>query len=83
MRLRTTDISARTIGEETIVLSLSTSKYFTITGVGSRVFELLGEERSLDQLVDTVVAEYAVDTDTARTDVTAFLDRLRAADLLN
>lgn len=83
MRLRTTDISARTIGEETIVLSLSTSKYFTITGVGSRVFELLGEERSLDQLVDTVVAEYDVDTDTARTDVTAFVDRLRAADLLN
>lgn len=82
MRLRTTDISTRTIGAETIVLSLSTSKYFTITGVGSRVFELLAEERSLDQLVETVVAEYDVDAGTARSDVTAFVDRLRAADLL-
>lgn len=83
MRLRNTDISVRTIGDETIVLSLSQSKYFSITGVGSRVFQLLAEERSLDQLVDTVVAEYEVDQATAHADVSAFVDRLRAADLLN
>ena len=51
MRLRSTDISARTIGDETIVLSLPSSRYFTITGVGIRVFELLAEERPLDDLV--------------------------------
>jgi hypothetical protein len=36
MRLRSTDISTRTIGDETIVLSLPSSRYFTITGVGIR-----------------------------------------------
>lgn len=82
MRLRTSDISARTIGGETIVLDLPNSQYFAITGVGSRVFELLGEERSLDDLVATVVAEFEVDDATARRDVTAFVGRLRDAQLL-
>jgi hypothetical protein len=82
MRLRTSDISARTIGGETIVLDLPHSRYFAITGVGSRVFELLGEERSLDDLVAAVVAEFEVDEETARRDVDVFVDRLRQARLL-
>lgn len=82
MRLRTTDISARTIGGETIVLDLPNSQYFAITGVGSRVFELLGEDRTLDDLVTTIVAEYEVDEHTARRDVQAFVDRLHEARLL-
>lgn len=82
MRLRTADISARTIGGETIVLDLPNSQYFAVTGVGSRVFELLGEERSLADLVAVVVAEYDIDEPTARRDVEAFVDRLRQAQLL-
>lgn len=82
MRLRSSDISARTIGDETIVLSLPTSRYFTITGVGTRVFELLAENASLDELVGTITEEYEVEPATARRDIEAFLDRLRDAQLL-
>jgi hypothetical protein len=83
MRTRSTDISARTIGDETIVLSLANSRYFSITGVGTRVLELLAEDISLDDLVETIVDEYEVDPATARHDVRAFLDRLRDAELLH
>jgi hypothetical protein len=82
MRLRPTDISARTIGDETIVLSLRSSRYFTITGVGTRLWELLAEERSLDELVGAIVDEYEIDPMIARHDIDAFLDRLRDAQLL-
>jgi Coenzyme PQQ synthesis protein D (PqqD) len=82
MRLRTSDISARTIGGETIVLDLPSSQYFAITGIGSRVFQLLSEDRSLDDLVASVLTEYDVDEATARRDVEAFVDRLRQAQLL-
>lgn len=82
MRLRTSDISARTIGGETIVLDLPSSQYFAITGIGSRVFELLSEERTLEDLVAAILAEYEVDEAVARRDVEAFVDRLRQAQLL-
>lgn len=82
MRLQSTDISARTTGDETIVLSLPSSRYFTITGVGTRLFELLAEDTSLDELVETIVDEYEVDPVTARRDIEAFLDRLRDVALL-
>ncbi|HEX6357334.1 PqqD family protein [Actinophytocola sp.] len=82
MRLRTSDISARTIGGETIVLNLPSSQYFAITGIGSRVFQLLSEDRSVDELVTAILDEYDVDEDTARRDVETFVDRLRQAQLL-
>lgn len=82
MRLRSSDISARTIGDETIILSLPSSRYFSVTGIGTRVFELLGEDRSLDELVEVIVGEYEVDAATARRDIEKFLDRLREAELL-
>jgi Coenzyme PQQ synthesis protein D (PqqD) len=83
MRLRSSDISARTIGGETIVLNLPASRYLSITGVGVRVFELLAEDTSLDELVAAIVGEYEVEPAVARRDVEAFLDRLRDAELLD
>lgn len=82
MRVRTADLSARTIGNETIVLSLPTSRYFSVTGVGTRLFELLGTETTVEEMVGTIIAEYEVDTATARRDVEAFVARLRDAQLL-
>lgn len=82
MRVRSTEVSARTIGDETIVLHLTGSRYFSITGVGSRVFQLLTQERTLDELVDVIVDEYDIDATTARRDIDAFLGKLRDARLL-
>jgi len=83
VRLRSTDISARALGDELIVLSLPTSRYLTITGVGIRVFELLAEDTSLDEVVGTIVEEYEVERAVARRDIEGFLGRLRDVELLH
>lgn len=82
MRLRATEISTRTLGDETIILSLPDSRYFSVTGIGTRIVELLAAETSLSELVATITAEYDIDEVTARRDVQAFVDRLHDARLL-
>lgn len=82
MRLRTTDISTRAIGDETIILSLPDSQYFSVTGIGTRIVSLLDRDTTVPELVTAITSEYEVDEETARRDVEAFLGRLREARLL-
>lgn len=82
MRLRTSDISTRVLGDETIVLHLPSSRYLSVNGVGSRLFELLADDRSVDELVSVIVEEYEIDAVSARRDIDGFLVGLRTADLL-
>ena len=82
MRLRSTDISSRTIGDETIILNLPNSTYFSVTGIGTRLVELLAADTTLPALVTAITEEYEVDAATAQRDIEKFLGRLRDARLL-
>ncbi len=83
MRLRSSDISARAVDGETIILDLTHSRYLTATGVGTRILELLAEERSLEELCAIIGEEYEVDPEVARRDTAQFVEELDAAGLLS
>jgi hypothetical protein len=59
-----------------VMMSVERGAYFGIGGVGTRVWELLEEPRSVDQLCAAIVTEYEVDEATCRGDVVAFVQRL-------
>lgn len=82
MRLRRSDISARAIDGEIIILDLRASRYLSVTGVGTCIVELLAEDRTLDEIVATIAAEYDSDHAVIRADAERFLGRLQAAGLL-
>lgn len=82
MHLRTADVAARTIDGETIILDLRDSRYLSVTGVGTRIVELLAADTTVDELVGTLVAEYDSDPAVVRADTQRFVDKLRAAGLL-
>lgn len=46
------------------------------------LFELLGEERSYEDCLGALLAQYEVDEETARRDLDRFLDGLKGAGLL-
>ena len=54
-----------------------------LNGTGALLWEKLGANTTEDALVQALQAEYAVSDDTAHADVAAFLEKLRAADLLD
>lgn len=82
MKLRQDNISARRIDDEIVVLDLASSQYFTVTGSGVLLFDMLTAGATESELVAGVLAEYAVDAETARVDVVAFVGHLTAAGLV-
>lgn len=49
----------------------------TLNATGAYIWELLESEQTVQSLVDALVARYEVGEDVARTDVEAFLEKLR------
>lgn len=49
----------------------------TLNSTGAYIWELLESEQTVQSLVDALLAQYEVGEDVARTDVEAFLEKLR------
>ena len=70
------------VDEETVLLDVDSGSYFALNDVGARIWELCDGERSVDDIVATITAEYDVDTGTARADVAELLSTLAGEQLL-
>lgn len=73
---------AEALANETIILDPEGSSYFSLAGVGTRVWELLQEGTTRDGLVRTITAEYDVAQDRCQRDIDALLQDLRKHGLL-
>lgn len=76
------DVLTRTAGAETVLLDLDSEEFFGLDGVGARVFELFQQPRRLEDVVQALLAEYAVDRETLTTDVVDLASDLVARNLL-
>jgi hypothetical protein len=75
-------LHSRRFDGETIVLHLVRGEYFALNRVGGVIWERLGEGASLREVVDSVLAAYAVDAATAEADVQKLVADLVSAGLL-
>ena len=82
MRLRDTGLAARRIGGQTVILDHNKSRYLTISGAGTLLFELLHADRDRGDLIEAVLETYDIDAETAARDVDAFIAELANAGLL-
>lgn len=76
-RLVSTDMDG-----EVVAMSIEHGEYFGIGGVGARVWALLAQPMSLEDIVRAVCTEFEVDEATCRADLVPFLDDLSAHDLI-
>jgi hypothetical protein len=79
---RNGEIAFRELDGEVVMLSIQTGKYYSLDTVGSRVWELIAEPKSVRAVCEELVKEYEVDLATCEADVLAFLDKLAADDLV-
>lgn len=72
----------RVVEQETIVLDLNTSVYFSLNDTASLVWKKLGEGASAPEIAQAVLEAYDVDEKSARADVDALVEELRKENLL-
>jgi len=65
-----------------VLLSIANGEYYHMNAVGSRVWELLAEPRSVEAVIGILLAEFEVERAVCERDVLPFLSRLMSAGLL-
>ncbi|MEO6600559.1 MAG: PqqD family protein [Polyangiaceae bacterium] len=73
---------ACTVGGEAVILHLDDGVYYSLNPVGAHVWSLLQQPRTTEELVRHVLAEFEVEEERCRAEVTALVDALRARALL-
>jgi len=72
----------RELNGEGILLSLETGKYFGLNEVGTRIWQLLPEQASLQRLCDVLATEFDADAPTIEAEVVRLVDDLRVHGLV-
>jgi hypothetical protein len=73
---RNPDLVAAEVDGDLVMMSVEQGEYFGITGVGSRVWELLAAPTTVADLTRVICAQYAVDEATCQADMQAFVEEL-------
>jgi hypothetical protein len=70
------------LGEESAILNLKNTVYYGVNAVGARVWKLLQQPRSVQELRDALVDEYEVDAERCQSDLMALLEKMRSEGLI-
>jgi hypothetical protein len=70
------EVMSRIVGNETVILALESGTYFGLDPVGARIWELIEAGKSLAQVCDTMVEEYAVEREVLERDLLSLAGEL-------
>ena len=70
------------IDNEVVMLSLNQGEYYGLDSVGTRIWELLEEERSFSELVALLMEEFEVEEQHCQADTREYLETLYEKELL-
>jgi hypothetical protein len=76
------DVIVRELAGESVVLDLSSGRYFGLNAVGTRVWQLIQEGQPVEGVIRSVTVEYEADAADVERDVLALLDDLQARGLV-
>lgn len=74
-------VSCDLAGEE-VILSLKDGMYYGLNPVGARIWQLIQEPKTVNELRDVILSEYEVEPDLCERDVLALLRELAAKRLI-
>ena len=76
------DVLFQPLNGESILLNLQTEQYYSLDGVGTRVWELFKAHGSVDSVITHMLALYNVEEDHLRHDLANLIEKLATAKLI-
>lgn len=76
-------VMSRVVGDETVILDLAGGTYYGLDPVGARIWQLMGEGRSLGEICDTMLDEYEVTREALQRDVIELTEKLLEQKLIS
>ena len=77
------DVHSTTLDGESVLLNLSTGRYYTLNGVGSLVWDQCTGTHSLDHILSAISERFDVACQQAQTDLVDLVIQLRQEGLLH
>jgi hypothetical protein len=71
------------LGEESAILNVRNTIYYGLNPVGARVWRMLQQPKTVEELRDTLVEEYDVELENCERDLLDLLEKLRAEGLIH
>ncbi|MBI3553930.1 MAG: PqqD family protein [Elusimicrobia bacterium] len=76
-------VAWRKVADEAVILDVETAAYFSLSGAGLRIWELLGKGRTVLEIAKTLAAEYDAPEDRLRDDCAVLVGRLAKEGLIS
>jgi len=70
------------LDDETVLLELNKGTYYGLNSVGSVIWELVQQPKSIENVYFAVLNQYSVDSETCRRDVLRVIEELEGAGLV-
>lgn len=61
---------------ETVILNLESGTYYSLDPVGTRIWSLIQESKTVGEIRDTILEEYEVEPDRCEQDIIALIEQL-------
>lgn len=71
------DVLISDLQGESVILNVNSQRYYGLDKVGTRFLTLLSDSETIEQAFETLLAEYDVEADQLRVDLTDLLAELR------
>ena len=79
---RRNDIDTTELNGEIVMMDLEKGRYFSLNGVGSRIWEIIEEPIGINKIVDCLLEEYDVNRNECEENVLEFLGKLDDANII-
>lgn len=76
------DLITSKIGDEIVLMTIESGKYFSINQVGSQIWELIKQPTTAEEVCRELIGEYTVSMEQCLNDTLPFLNKLHEDGLL-